>query len=215
MRPGGLTAVCVIGLCLGILGLFGATTQCLGAVLQSVIWDFAQGLQQGVPAPQVQQQMQMQQEIMAVASRWMPFTVAAFVLNAIASGLLVAGSILGLRLSPRTNRWLVPGLICAILQALLGVGLQAIVQHDTQRVMARMMPQMIQQGGAAAPQAAAAMSGAMKVSFALSVAFVGGWALLQIVFYATALWYVLRKDVRSLFAPPTLEELAAEPTVGA
>ena len=54
-----------------------------------------------------------------------------------------------------------------------------------------------------------------RIWSALGIAFAAGWSLLKIVYFATSLWYLLQKDVRSLFAPPTLENLAAEPTVGA
>ncbi len=216
MRPGGLTAVCVIALCLGILGLFGATMQCLGAVLQSVILDFAQNLQPGgLPGPQFQQQLQMQQEIMAVQSRWLPFTIGLTVLNAIASVSLIVASSLGFCLNPRTNQWFVPTLICAIVYSLLNVVLQAGMQHEMQAVMSKQMAQMMQQGGVPPPPGAApVMSNAMKMGSAIGMAFVGGWALLQIVFYATALWYLLQQDVRNLFTPPSLDELAAEATIG-
>jgi hypothetical protein len=216
MRPGGLIAVCVIALCLGLLGLFGATMQCLGAVLQSAILDFAQNLQPGgMPGPQFQQQLQLQQEIMAVQSRWLPFTIGLTVLNAIASLSLIVASILGFCLNPRTNQWFVPTLSCAIVHSLLYVVLTAGMQHEMQAVMAKQMAQMMQQGGTPPPPGSALMmSNAMKASSAIGIAVVGGWALLQIVFYATALWYLLQQDVRSLFMPPSLDELAAEPTIG-
>jgi len=157
----------------------------------------------------------MQEEINALQKRWMPYNIANVVLNGIGSGLLLTGSILGLRMSPRTNQFFVPGLIFAILQTLIYMGLQAGMQHEMQAVMARQMAQMMQQGPAPAPPGAAAMtSNIMKMSTAVGIVVAGGWGLLQIGFYATAIWYLLRKDVRNLFTPPPLDELAAEPTVG-
>ena len=212
MRPGGLTAVCVIGLCLAVLGLCSSAWGCLGIVFQSMFQEFATQMQQGMPGAGAQ--LQMQQDLMAVQARWQPYVVANVVLNGVASSLLLVGAILGLRLSSRTNFWFVPALACATLHAVLYVVLQAGMQHEMQSVMARQMAQMMQQGGAAAPGGAAVMSGTMRMMSAIGIAFAGGWALLQIVYYATALWYLLQRSVRSLFTPPTLEALAAEPTVG-
>lgn len=210
MRPGGLTAICVIGLCLAVLGLFSCGTGCLGLVFQSAIQGFTAQMQQGVPGGQ-----ELQEEIAALQARWMPLSTANLVLNAVASGLLLAGSILGLKMSPRTSQIFIPGLICGILQAVAYVGLTAVMQQEMQAVMAKQMTQMMQQGpNPAAPGAAAMTSGIMKMSSAIGIAVAVAWALALIVYYGTSIWYLRRKDVRALFSPPPLDELAAEPTVG-
>jgi hypothetical protein len=212
MRSTGLTAVCAIGICLAVLGMLGFTGGCLGLLFQSAIQEFAVQMQPGMPGGQLGET---QQQMAAVQARWLPYSIANVALNAIASGLLLVGAILGLRMNPRTNHWFVPGLICGVLQAILYFGTTAGVQHDLQPLMAQQFALSMRQGGAAPPPAAAAaMSSAMKMSSAFAIAFAGGWALLQVVYYSTAIWYLMRREVRNLFTPPTLDALAAEPTIG-
>jgi hypothetical protein len=207
MRPTGLTIVCVLGFIFATLGFLGVATGCMGLMAQSMFMDMA--LAHG-DDPSMEA---MQQGMLQVNQRWLPFSIASLVLNGVASILLLIGGIMGFRMSPRAHVWLAAAFGCALLQTVLYAGVQFALQREMQPIMTQQMSQAMQQAGTTTPQARAVVSGSMRLGYALGVAIPAVWALLQIGCYAASLAYVLQKDVRRLFASDTLGGLAAQSTV--
>lgn len=207
MRPTGLTIVCVLAFIFATLGFLGVATGCMGLLAQQMFMDMAASAQ-GDPSMEA-----MQQGILQVNQRWLPFSVASLALNGVSSVLLLIGGIMGLRMSPRAHVWLAVAFGCALLQTALNAGLQFALQREMQALMSQQMAQAMQQAGTTTPQARAMMAGSMRLGYALGVAIPAAWALLQVACYAASLAYVLQKDVRKLFDGETLGGIAAQSTV--
>lgn len=207
MRPAGLTAVCIIALCLGVMGAMGVVVGIGGLVLQPAIQKWSTDLQKSLPGaqtPQGQKQAELQQQMMKelepVTRKWLIPSLAVSGICVVAVIGLIVGSIKGLNLRPKAHKWLIVGMTAGILHTLLGGYVQVAAQRDTLPVTQRFMDQTLQSGPAAtAPGAKAIMNSTMQMSMALAMVFAFGWGLVKCITYAFSIWYLLTPRIRRLF----------------
>jgi hypothetical protein len=187
---------------MGGLTLIGS---CGGLILQPFMESFVEQVYQNMPGPQqqIQQQMAMQHEIMAVQIRWRPWLIGGVVLQTATVVLLLVGCIKGLGLKRGAPRWLLAAMICGILQALLQAGLTWGMQRETAAIMSRHMAQMMQStpGAPMPPGMPQMMSGMMNFSTSLSILFIAAWGLAKIGYFGYSICYLSTAGVRRLFEP--------------
>lgn len=208
MRPSGLTAICVIGLCLAGLGATTLAGGIFGLLAQPAINQFNLNMQKDMPPEFKQAQQDMQRDILAVQQKWAPALAGIAVFNLVTVLLLAAGCILGLKLHPKAFRWLMIALVCGLVFELArlvpGIGMQ----QETQAVIGRYMERFMMAGPKGAPaEARQMMQTMMQVGAGIGLAITVGWAALLIGFYGWSIWYLQQPDVKKLFeeALPVIE----------
>jgi len=207
MRPAGLTAVCIISLCLGVLGGFSLLAGCVGLVAQPFMMDAMQNFMKGMggaQSPQMQQQLEQQrvvmQETLVVQQRWMPFMILAMVILAVAVVGLIVGAVKGLRLKRMAHRWMIFGMATAMVHALVAGYVGYGSQVESQAIVMRHFNQTVQTSpGMANPAAKAMANNMMQAGTGIGMVIVFGWVLLKCGYYAIAIWYLLTPPIRKLF----------------
>jgi hypothetical protein len=184
--PGALTAILVICLIMGIMGLLGS---CMGGVALGVQNSLQlQGANMGDPAQQaIQEKMQEMQ-----SQQFIP-NVIMIGLNFIVAPLLIIGAIGCLSRKAWGHGLLVKGLLVAVFYVVVKTVLTIVIQVATMGSVGEVMQEAMAQQGGAPPQAAEMMGGAMKIGMVVAIVFAVGWALLQLGFYIWS-WTYLRKD---------------------
>lgn len=211
MRPAGLTAVCVLALCLGVLGGGGLLVGCVSTFAQPLVMKVSESFQEWVLAfqpAQLRQQMAKQRELqkgmldeLAVIQRpWKPYQIVNLLLLAVAVTGLLVGAVKGLKLRPRADKWLMTGMITGVLYSLLASYIAYGTARETQPIAAKYTNMTLQSVPAgSAPAARAASAAAMKVTAAFTMIMVFGWAVAKCTYYAIGIWYLRTPRIRQLF----------------
>jgi hypothetical protein len=200
-RPSGFTAVCVIAIVLGGLGLLGSF---------AAIVSLAAGprLQEAMtPKPQgrgndrvIEMQRTMQQRVQAVTDRyWWPNAGFALLNVGLAGGML-SGGIMALNRVPRARTILIAVFSVALLFEVFRTIVYIFMQWEMAAVMSEMLPRMME---ATAPrnapnpqQAAAIAATAAKVGIVVGLAFTLIFSVAKLVYYAVGRSYFNRPAVR-------------------
>ena len=179
--PGGLTAILIICLVLGILGLLGS---CFAGAMLAIQPQLNQMQQAGGPQQAVQKNMeeiQKQQLIPNIIINGLNFVVAP---------LLILGSIGGLNRKSWAAKVLNIGLILAVFFTVFKTVMTVIMQLAAMEPMQEMMQQQMENN---AQNVAEFASGIMQVSIYIGIGFAVIWAIVLLGFYIWA-WTYLRKD---------------------
>lgn len=203
-RPGGLTALCILAIVLGALGLMTGLLGLAAAALQDPLQKLAAGIQpeQGEEAARMQQQ---------VADESRDFAKQHFVRNLVFSlarlvvaSCLLFGGIFALRLNAAGRKILLFAFAAGILFELFQIWPMIEVLGFTDRVM-EMQQQMVgnaPNGG----DAAGTMRLMAKMVAVMQVAMMGGMLLTKIACYGFGLWYLTRPHISALYVRPALPE---------
>ena len=200
-RPGALTAVCVIAIVLGALGLFGALISCgglafRGRMQQLVTMGGPPGA--GDEAAEIQQ---MQDDIAAVQGKYLAFNVGFVAAHFVVAASLLAGGILTLAMRPAGRTVLVSVCGAAIVFELVRAVFQTIVQMETAAVMTPHFEELMAKGGGGGPSADL-MVNAMRVGVFIGLALGIGFVLAKIVYYSISLVYLRKPHVKARFEGP-------------
>jgi hypothetical protein len=211
-RPGGLTAICVIAIVLGGLGLCSSLFGLAALAFQDNLEKFAmqqQQMPQGMPNGPFKQQMEAQQKMQKemqkgmteVGHRYRGFTIGTTLLNVLFASSLLIGGIMVMKLNPAGRKFLVTVFIAVIVFEIVRAAITVVMQLD----MAAAMASAIQ--GGPNNQQAAFLATTMKLGVYLGMAFGVVWGLAKIIFYGIGASYLNRPNTRQLF-----ERTAGEPT---
>lgn len=187
--PGGLTALLIICLVLGILGLFMSCMGGAALALQGPLQEWQQEM--GDPAQQA-----MQKEIQTTQEPYFIPSLIMVGLNFIVAPLLTIGAIGGLNRKPWGHKLLGFGLLLAIFYVVVNSVLKIIMQVMTMGPIAKITEKaMAEQGAAGGPQAQTAemMGGLMQVIGIGAIVIAAIWGLMLLGFYVWG-WMYLRKD---------------------
>jgi hypothetical protein len=209
-RPGGLTAVCVIAIVLGSLGLcstlLGFAGLAAGPWMQKMI---ERQHRMGMNNPANDAQLEMQKKMQAVNDRHWGSNLGFMLANMVLAGGLLAGGITALGLAPKARKLLLAVFLAAIafviVRAIVHVSMQmemATIISDMPGSMSRIMAASAPKGPQAARQVAQATE--MAAIFAKIFVFLGMacslvLALAETVFYAVGARYLCRPNIRRLF----------------
>jgi hypothetical protein len=204
-RPGGLTAICVLAIVLGALGLimgcFGAVSQAFAKQMQNSL----AGIQGAGNAEVVELQKEMNAKMLETANKHAVLNKILVVVQLAVAGSLLAGGILSLQLRPFGRTLLLSAFIAAIVFELVRLFPTIEVQRATQAVMAEYMPKLMR---AQAPQGNQpqgmdeAMGGIMTMAGVVGMVFSLGMLAVKGVFYLVGIVYLCKSSVAALFVPP-------------
>jgi hypothetical protein len=202
-RPGGLTAICVIaivlggmGVCAGLMGLASPITTSWMEKAMAAQHKAARG------NPASEAQFEMQKKMQGVTRQYLAYTVGLSVINLLVSGGLCIGAIIGMRTTPRARKFLICVFWAAIGFEIVQMIVQSSMQVDISAVMSESMSRVMAanpQGGPTAAQAAQFGKVFATVTVVLGMAFVVVWGLAQVVYYAVGIRYLGRPAIRQLF----------------
>ncbi len=188
--PGALTAVLIISLVLGILGLLGSCAGAGGLAFQSSIQEM-QAQAQSDPAS-----VAMQKEMNAVQKKQLIPNLIMIGLNFIVAPLLIFGAIGGLNRKQWGHKILGIGLMLAILYTVIKTVLTAIMQLQ----MIGPMQKGMEQGMAGTDPAAAEMAANVAgVAIYVAIGFSVFWAFVLLAFYIWGWTYIRKEPVRQYF----------------
>ena len=207
-RPGWLTAMCVISIVLGSLGIIGGLSGVVGLAMQSRTQQINSMFMPPGPAggPQAKMkelQEEMQQAIQPVIKRWNPFSYVLILFRLVQGGMLVAGGIMTIGLKPTGRSLLTAVLLVSIPIDLAQAALQAVIQHQTMAVVGSFMPRMMEASappGKPLPAGVSNMTTTMMNVAAIGmIVFTVVWVGVKIGFYISSALYLRRPAIVSLF----------------
>ena len=162
-RPGGLTAICVIAIVLGGLGL--ASSLMTLASLAARPW-LQQTIAGSMPPQRSQKlrdaQLAMQEQIETVNRRYETLNWGFGLANLAVSAALLAGGIMALRRRPKARKFLIAVLAVTILVEVLRAVVHVVMQLAMMPVIAESMSRMM----AAAPHGASGASQGAAIAMA-------------------------------------------------
>ena len=202
MRPKFLTAICIIGLCLAVMGGVTLIGGLGGLLLQPLIMNLFSALQGSMPPAQAQSQLQMFQDLAALQRQHLPLMVAQLVMQAAVVVLLFVTCIKALRTKPTIRKWLLIALLAGLCFELFRVYPTVVMMRETQAITARSMQGMMQgmPGSPANVPMMRFMSAYMRFVTTMSLVVSIGWTLLKVGYFGASVWYVSRRSARDYFA---------------
>lgn len=197
-RPGMLVAVCVISIVLGALGVLSGLFQLASLVAAPML---NQAMVSQFKGPQAEAQAEMVTKLNAVTARWRPWILLILAANVLASAGLLIGAIMTLQWKPRGRKLLLAMLLAALAIDLLRVLPEALMQIQVQAIDRQYMARIMSESGQAPGGAAFGEAmGATMVYVTLAV--LGGWALVKLICYALGARYLARPQTHALFVSP-------------
>jgi hypothetical protein len=210
-RPGGLTAVCVIAIILGVLGLGSSLMTLASLAMQSSMEKaFKMPRQPGMPDNFVQIQEEMQKKIMEVNHRYSGLLTGIGLLNLVIASCLLAGGIMAIKMKPNIHRFLVGVFLAAIVFEVIAAVVGIYMQLEMSSIITDFMSKMVTslpKGAKGGDEAAAIMMTAAKVGVIIGMVFSLGWALAKMIFYGVSASYLRRPNIRRLFGETPPEQM--------
>ncbi len=214
-RPGGLTAVCVIALVLGGLGLLGSLMGLASLAGGSRLQQAMTMSPQGPGANELAKfQRTMQQRMQAVTDRYRWPSTGFLLVNAGLAACMLAGGIMALNRTPGARTFLMIVLAVAVPFEISRSILNGFMQRDMAAVMSDLLPRVM---GASAPangpnaQATAAVGTMIaKASIILGIAFQLIFSAAKLFYYAIGWFYLRRWAVRHWLEPAGAESSTAD-----
>jgi hypothetical protein len=199
-RPGGLLAIAIVAITLGVLGTCGGLSTIASSLahseIQALSRDMVDASSMGNEALR-QQQLALQDSVEALTERWRPALLAHQVLNLIASLALLAGAIQLLRWRPGALMLFAAAAIASIAVDIGGGVIQILYQQATSALMRDYAAGLT----AATPGALGdrTVGAVMQASAVTGLVMAVGWVVVKLGFYSASLVYTRRADVRALF----------------
>jgi hypothetical protein len=204
-RTGGLTAICVLAIVLGAMGVLTGCFGLVGLLFSSQMQNAIAGIQQANQgAAEVQNEMNA--KALTISRKYSWATVPLMVAKLFVEIALLAGAIMSLGLKPLGRRMLLAAFGAAIVVESIQLVPALLVQRETQALMAEMMPKMmqeVQQGAKKTPgfdpdQFASGLVKAISImSFVIGI----GWLVCKVVYYAIGIVYLRKPQVAASFVP--------------
>lgn len=206
--PGGLKAVCIIAIVLACLGGMGSLASGVGLVAGQTL---QAAMNPGQPGPgdgMQQAQQKMQAEVNEISRRYLIPSAAAVILHLLTALLLLAGAIMTLQRKGSGPGMLTFGCASSILYVVGNGILYAVMQLQMIPIMQSFMGDVMAEAGKKAGGGGAQppdMGNFMMIFIFIGVGIAVLWALVCIIFYLIAIFYVRKPNVRALFQPETAD----------
>jgi hypothetical protein len=205
-RPGGLTAICVIAIVLGALGVPSSlSTLASVAFGQATSKAFVMPEQPGVNGEFVKTNEKFQQRVDEVSRRFRGANIGLALMNLVVSVGLLVGAILMLKMNVTARRFLVAVLAVAIVFEIVHTCIFVFIQLQMAPVLAESMPRMMKstvpKGQPGAEQAAEIGGIIAKLAVFGGIAFHVARGLAELIYYAVAARYLCKPRIRALCEP--------------
>lgn len=197
-RPGGLTAICIVAIVLGVLGLFSGTMKGVNALFGAQMQQAFGGMGAATP-----EQAKAQQEMQAaLADEMRRFALANGIL-AVAQVALCGGLIysavktLGIKAAGR--KLLLALCACLLLYEVCQLATVVIQQLSLSPIMELYMPRMMKDPSGKTAGAEKFGQAIARMSIIVGVVMQCVWTLIKFVFFAVAIRYLRKAKIISLF----------------
>ncbi|REK21521.1 MAG: hypothetical protein DWQ41_20830 [Planctomycetota bacterium] len=205
MRPGGLTAICVVAFVLAAFGMFTILGGCFGLIAQQFMGEMMSSFS-SMPAPtgpgaqqfqaNMDAQRQMYEDMAAMQRRHLPLLIAQYLFHLTVIALLIVAGIRAMQGKRNARRLLTITMGALIAFTLFRLVPQILIQTETQEITTRYMSQIMQAtpgpGGAPAVEMSKSI---MSMSTAFGVAIWGVWTLVLLGYAGASIWYVNQPQV--------------------
>ena len=201
-RPGGLTAVCIIAIVLGGLGIFASLSAFTMSLVGNQVQQFQQQFAAAGSPPEVQQvQAEMNAETMRIANRFRLANVGISLTHLVVAGCLLLGGIWALQLKEKGRRLLWAVCLVAIVFELARSVPNVLMQMENAALMEEYMPRLMQAQTPGDQDAQVAEFGRMFARFSMIMGWVifAGWLSLKLVFFAVAARYLWSPRVKAIY----------------
>jgi len=201
-KPGWLTALCVVCIVLGALGLLnailGTAAEIAGPRFQAMLSPRGGP---GMPADLQQAQQDLMDEMNAIKRKYFSLSLALLGVRFVAAGLLLYGGLRCLALSESGRKLLIAACAVALLFELSQTIIQSLVylQNLTAMNSALERFQSALANGNAPPGLQSVMKWTMQISVVLPMILAYGMALLKGGVFLFGLSYLRRPHIKSLF----------------
>lgn len=198
-RPGGLTAICVVAIVLGVMGLISSSWKGVnlvaGRAIQAAITSMA-------PQPDPKMAKAQQEMNDAIWEETEKFIIPSIVLTTAQFGIcfaLVFGGIKSLGLTGLGRQVLVWA-CCLIVLFEIGQFVTFVFMQIRMVPVMEVHMSKIFEGTPNAPPGGDELFGTMmKFGVIVGLIFQGGWALIKVVFFGVAVWYLRSHRIVGLF----------------
>ncbi|MCL6501873.1 MAG: hypothetical protein K6T86_04255 [Pirellulales bacterium] len=197
-RRGGVTAVCVLLILLGAMGVLGSLLQVGSMLIAERMQSFAAGVQGPGLSPEAQEiQQRMNERMMDLLRGWRPVFLPLYGVNLVVSGVLVAGAIGVLQRFARGKVLLIVGLWGALGYLLLHTPANLIYAAKSMGIVQEFTPELMRatgpQGDAPPAGAEEVMQTTMMVTRFLAFGWILIWSLGQAAFYLFSIFYLRKR----------------------
>jgi len=201
-RPGGLVAVGVIAILLGLIGLCGASIGIFGLAMTDRLQTMQdRAIQTMPPSPQTQPMQAMERRMRAATERFKVPNVSIAAIGAVLGSALILGSALMLAWRPPGRAMLLGAFAFGIVYELAAGAFGIYQQFEIQAITREYMQQLTQvsgPNGAPSPGAGQWMNGVMGASLATGLLCGGVWIALKLAAYIGGTIYLRKPEIRSL-----------------
>jgi hypothetical protein len=201
-KPGWLTALCVICIVLGALGLInailGTAAELAGPYFQAMLSPRGGP---GIPADMQQAQQDLMDEMNVIKQKYFILSLALLGFRFVAAGLLLYGGLRCLGLSEAGRKLLIAACAVALVFELSQTIIQSLVYLQNLTAMNSAMErfQSSLSNGSAPPGLQAVMKWTMRISMILPIILAYGMALLKGGVFLFGLSYLRREHIKVLF----------------
>ncbi len=200
-RPGMLTAVCVLAIVLGALGI--------GVVLLGSVNLAFQDQIQGAftPAPPPNQkgkeifdlQQAMNKDIRTLNAKFFWANAGIFAVHLVLATLLLVGGIRTMQLNPSGRKLLMRACLLTILFELGRGAVHGLMQYEMYPLMTHHMSRMANASGGPGGQGTSLIETSMTIILVVGVVFAVGLMALKLGYYVYAVFYLRRSRIVNLF----------------
>lgn len=202
-RPGGLTAICVIAIILGVLGVLAALIGGGGLVVNKLFREQLAKQQQpppGFPQGMADAQKKMQEAIYAVADRYFIADVILLPIHGLISVFLIVAGAKAMTLVPEARTLFQGALIAALVMLVVTTIKGAVQQIEMFGVMDQFFKEMAGDMPGAGAQGKDVFVTAMRIGMIIGAVFGFGWQFILLLFYGLSLNYLSRPNIVALYA---------------
>ncbi|MCA9202462.1 MAG: hypothetical protein KDA59_05440 [Planctomycetales bacterium] len=202
-RPGWLTALSIITIMLGGLGLASAVMGIVTTIAAPYLQNAMQPPANAQIDPMTQLQLDMNRAQYTLLAKLFWPLIGFGIGHVLVAGLLLTGGVMSLMKKPFGRTLLVATFLLAILFELCRSYLTGVQMMETYEIMNEYMGQMAgAMPGPAPPGMGQMMTTMSKVIVIFQAVVAGIWLLVKLVFYATSYVYLRRPDIRQHFDGP-------------
>jgi len=204
-RTGGLTAICVIALVLGILSAFSSVMQfvslLVGDKLQTAISEVQPKHNQGMQ--DVQQQIM--EKTAAITQKYAVYHWVCFAVQSILAAIMIVGAILALQLKASGRTLLLIAFAGSLLFEPAKAALTAAVTRETMPITLEGIKQAAEASEAPGkkppPGFEQMIGGISKTIVVMQWVVLVGMTAAWCIFYLVGVWYLTKPAVKALFLP--------------
>ena len=199
IRPGGLTAICVIAIVLGAMGFMSSGMNGLNLLFGKQLQEMVAGIGGMQNKKMMKAQEEMYDAIWEINDRFIvPSVFLASSQFALAIALMFGG-LKTLKLRAIGRKVLLIAVSLVVVFELVQLGLFAMIQLEMMPVMDVYMSRVLEGAPGGGPGGQKAAQTIAKFSMIAGFIMQAGWMLVKLIFLGLAIWYLRSQRIRLLF----------------